>query len=176
VIADSFANVLGVFRGQRFGLDEHGGQALWFACVDDASDMEITPQHFRVRMPKHHDLDYSVETAAGVMSFLLADSIDTRIVRTRITPRKIQAGRMPGWTCPSRHVLAEAWTLRVVVRLRTNEDALDEPIPDISKKIYVKLSHACTICHEVPERYRVLSDDSLVCMGCGASSARPRSR
>jgi hypothetical protein len=176
VIDDSFANVLSVFRRERFALDEHGSQALWFALDGDAADIEITPQHFRVRMPKHHDLEYSVATAAGVMSFLLAGAIDARTVRTRIAPTTIQAGRMPAWTCPSRHVLAEAWTLRVVVRVRANAAALDEPIPAISEKIYVKLSHACVICHEVPDRYRILSDDSLVCMGCGASSARPRSR
>jgi hypothetical protein len=176
VTLESFANAAAVFRGKRFALDVFGSQALWFAFGDDAGDLEITPEHFRVRMPKHQPIEYKVATAAGVLSFLLADVIDARSVRMRIKRTKVQTDRMPEWTCPSRYVLAESWISRVVVRLRVTDAELDEAIPPITDNTFVKLSHACPHCHEVPDRYE-LARGSLVCGSCGRSSDPPsRSR
>lgn len=172
---DAFANALAAFRGERFELDEHGSQALWFAFETDAADLEVTPTHFHVRPARHHEMSYPLAVAAGVLSFLLErfGTVGPRSIRTWIARTPIHVGRMPAWTTPARHVLAEAWTSRVVVRVREHEADLDDELPTLSERKFLKLSHACPHCHITPERYRVLSDGGLVCVACGASSKRP---
>ena len=70
-------------------------------------------------------------------------------------------------------MLAEAWTTRVMVRIRADEAALDDELPTVSDRKFARYAHACPQCHQVPERYRVLSDGGLVCLACGSSSAKP---
>lgn len=174
-MSNHFALVLAAFRGERFALDEHGAQALWFALETAAADLSITPEAFHIRPTGHHDMDYPLESAAGVMSFLLerVGSVGPRSIKTWIASTTIHAGRFPAWTSPARHILAEAWIARVMVRIRADESALDDELPTLSDRKFARYTHECPHCGQVPERYRVLSDGSLVCPGCGASSAKP---
>lgn len=128
---DDFARALAAFRGERFELDEHGCQALWFAFSPDAADLEITPTEFHVRPAGHHELRYAVAVAPGVLGFLLErfGTVGPRSVRTWIAPTLMRVGRFPAWTSPARHVLAEAWTSRIVVRVRDTETDLDDELP-----------------------------------------------
>ncbi len=173
--AEHFARVLAAFRGERFLLDEHGAQGLWFALEPAAADLSITPEAFHIRPTGHHDMTYPLVSAPGVMSFLLerVGSVGPRSIKTWIASTTIGAGRFPKWTSPPRHVLAEAWTTRVLIRVRTEETQLDDELPTLSARKFARYAHACPHCRRVPERYRVLSDGALVCLGCGSSSVKP---
>ncbi len=176
-----FAGVLATFRGERFPLDDKGAQGLWFALHPTASDLTITPEAFHIRPAKHHDMEFPLACAPGILSFLLerVGSVGPRSIKTWIAPTTVKAGggpgadRFPAFTSPPRHVLAEAWTTRVMVRIRAEEAELDDELPTLAERRFARFGHACPHCREVPDRYRVLSDGALVCTKCGASSAMP---
>ena len=181
-----FARVLATFRGERVPLDDQGAKGLWFALDQPASDLVVTPEVFVIRPAKRHDMEFSLECAPGILSFLLerVGTVGPRSIKTWIAPTTVKAGvaggpgagaagGFPAFMSPPRHVLAEAWTTRVMVRIRADEAELDDELPTLAERRFVRFGHPCPHCREVPDRYRVLSDGGLVCTKCGASSAMP---
>jgi hypothetical protein len=135
--AQSFANVLAAFRGARFALDADGSAALWQIMNAAACDIDITPTRLVTRERPGTELEFPIESAAGVVSFVLerAGAVGPRSIRTWIAPVTIPAiADVPAWPCPSRYVLVEAWVSRIAMRVRTRETDLDEELPTLPQR------------------------------------------
>ena len=148
------------FRGEPFALDAFGKQALWFVSVSESADLEITRERFSLHMYGHHEMDYPLETAPGVVSALVGN----------VQPRDIRELRtwVPMLPAP-RFMLARASEDGVVIRLRKREAELELPVPSRSEQRFVYADHACPKCGDAPEKFRQLWDGALVCQACGAS-------
>ncbi len=164
--------MLSAFRGEPLELDDWGRQVLFFILNAPAADLEITPKRFYIRLFGHHDMDYPLEVAPGVISLLVGNVLprDTREIRTWVPMMKVPGA---AFMVPPRYILAQASLERVTVRLRRVEADLDQPVPSLAEKHYVIAARACPHCTVVPERYRVLWDGGYVCQACGASSRSP---
>jgi hypothetical protein len=139
VSAETFARVLATFRGERFPLDEHGARCLRAALDPTATDLAVTSETFHIRPARGHDAEYPVDAAPSVLSFLLerAGTVGPRSIKTWIAPTTIRLAEST-WAAPARHVLAEAWTSRVLVRIREHEVDLDDELPTVPARKSVR--------------------------------------
>lgn len=165
-------------RGRRFPLDAHGSQMLWF-MVQDGCAAEITPSSFVVPYIISGRSDhYDLLLAPGIISFLLGG---TRLPEAGHVIRQIHlfAGatfdRFPPWDesrLGARYVRIDDVDGRIVFRIRASVAALAALGPEVAvvdPVRFVVLERTCLHCGHIPERYRVLRDGSLVCLGCGRS-------
>jgi len=132
-----FAHVLAAFRGARFALDADGSATLWQIMNAPACDVDITPERLVTRERPGTELEFPLEGAPGVVSFVLerTGSIGPRSVRTWIAPVTIPAiADVPAWNCPARYAMVEAWISRIAIRVRTRETDLDEELPTMPQR------------------------------------------
>ena len=93
-------------------------------------------------------------------------------VRFAIEPTEIApVGIFPAWKMPALHVWMRGAPDRITIRVRNTVAALADPLPVPPPLVptYLELTHPCRHCGQVPKRYRVLLDESLVCLACGRS-------
>ena len=180
--AESFESVMAVLRGERIALDPGASKMLSFMLEDPRGcDAEITPSWFWIRFGRTFSPHrYVMQVAPAVVSFLLdgADFPATRRLTRRLEPTTIPAigDRFPSWAFGARYVWIEALIARTVIRIRDTEAALADALPEIPPHLgpaFVVLDRTCPHCGRVPERYRVLSDGSHVCLLCGRSMPPP---
>jgi len=150
-----------------------GAQALFMVLGQNEADLEITPERFSIRPWGFHDMDYPLEAAPGVISLLVAgEDAYGRMVRKHVDRFEVPPVLGPAFVGPGRYVHASAWQSRIEIRLRRHEEDLDAAVPARDEKRYIPGRRVCPHCQVMPERYRVLFDDSLVCDACGASWPR----
>lgn len=182
LLAACYEAVRSALRGGRFSLDARGSQMLWFMVQSDCA-AEITPSSFIVPYIISGRSDhYQLSLAPGIISFLLGG---TGLPRTGHVIRQIHlvapATRdgIPAWNesrLGARYVRFDDVDGRTVFRIRASEAALAElgpEVPVVDPLRFLVLERTCLHCGRIPERYRVLRDDSLVCLACGRSMPPP---
>jgi len=182
LLAACYEAVRSALRGGRFSLDARGSQMLWF-MVQSGCAAEITPSSFIVPYIISGRSDhYQLSLAPGIISFLLGG---TGLPRTGHVIRQIHlvapATRdgIPAWNesrLGARYVRFDDIDGRTVFRIRASEAALAElgpEVPVVDPLRFLVLERTCLHCGRIPERYRVLRDDSLVCLACGRSMPPP---
>jgi hypothetical protein len=170
-----FARVLAAFAGERYPLDAGASKVMNFMLHDcSGCDATITPHDFAINFGwnygPHH---YFMATAPAIASWLL-DAVGVR--GEREVRGRIAAARIPAippffaWELPALHVALVAGLTEVTIRVRDSEAALATPLPEPDRTPkFATLAQPCAHCLQVPERYRVLGDGSLVCLACGRS-------
>jgi hypothetical protein len=167
-----FALALEAFAGRRFELGSGSGKMLRILLGGHDLDASITPSGIRLSFGgRTHD--YMPETAPAIVSWLLdaaGAQPDTREITASIGPAEMRTYGI--WRLSRLHVRLSATRELIAIRVRSAAEALDVPLPlprPLPEPPYVVLPERCPHCGEVPERYRVLHDWSLVCLACGRS-------
>lgn len=150
---------------------------LRFMLANDAGcDGWLTPKSFVVQygwhLSHHH---YYSDTAVEVTSWLVERLGGHRGV--------LAAGELPalhpipGWRHGARAVWIEATPEKITILIRAaNSPALPattpDPIESLRRVEHVAGSWPCPSCGQTPDRYRKLSDTTVVCLACGSSSTK----
>ena len=180
---DSYEAVQGALRGEGAPLDAATAKMLWYLLEHEAGcDAEITPRSFTVWYVGRGASPYVLAVAPGVVGFLLEGEAlpgPGHVIRP-LGPGTIPAvAPLPPQPFGTRYVRIDASTDRTVIRIRPDAAALADLGPEVpieGPHRFVVGERACPHCGRVPDRYRVLGDDSLVCMACGASMPRASRR
>jgi len=174
--AESYEAVQSALRGGPVSLSPSVSKMLWFMLESERGcDAEVTPRSFTVWYGTRGASQYFLSVAAGIVSFLL-DGValpETRHVIRRIGPTTVPPfPPFPSWAFGVRHVRIDAIADRTMIRVRTSEAPLADlgsEVPIEGRHQFLALDRACPHCGRTPDRYRVLSDGSHVCLACGRS-------
>lgn len=176
--AESYAAVQSALRGEPIPLEPSHTKMLWYMLHDErGSDAEITRSRLTVWYGRGGASPYYLRVAPGVLGFLLAGVVlsETRHVIRRLAPASVPL--LPGFPAFGvRYVRIDATAEKTLIRVRTSEAPLADLGPDVpieGRHRFVVLDRACPHCGRIPERYRVLTDGSYVCLACGASMPPP---
>jgi hypothetical protein len=172
--AQSYDLVLSVLRGKRVPLDPGSRKMLSLVVCDRAGcDLEITPSSFTVSWSSERSHAYYLWCAPGLVSFLL-DGMPmppTPRLTRQLGPMTLAASdRAPRLDVEERHLRIEALDERLSIRVRDSAATLDDELPAPPPLPEPPVGHRCPHCNEIPERYRVLADRTIVCLACGRSS------
>src|SRR5262245_38136457 len=174
---ENYADVLAVLHGRRIPLDVATWQIASFMLVDRGGcDAEITRSAFTLSWRRGELHAYARWCAPGVVSFLLQGATfpATRHLTRRLGPMTIPATvRYPMLQFDARYVRIASLDASVAIRVRDSEADLDHELAPVPPLPDPPTGHRCPHCVQVPERYRVLSDGTLVCLACGRSSPSP---
>ena len=175
--ATSYQDVLAALHGEPLPFTPRTSKMLWFMLKrEQGCDAEITTAGLTVWYGEGGSR-YSMPVAPGVVSFLRAgvDLSERRHLSQRMGPAIVpEVGGFPAWGFGSRHVRLDVTDEKILIRIRTSESELSDLGPEVpieGRPRFLILDRACPHCVQVPERYRVLSDGSLVCLACGRSSS-----
>ena len=197
----AFDRVRAALAGERFPLDA-GSTKLLFYMLErpDGCDAWLTPGRFVIQYGWHLAHHPWVEDdAPRVVSWLCASAPAGYLAAGTMpwwfpNPERVSEERFgygpdgkmarlasepvgPCWSYGARRVWFDATPERITLLVR---DATVDPGPDAwpapiePPPAFLAGDHPCPHCGDVPDRYRRLSDGSLVCMACGRSSVGGR--
>lgn len=175
--AASYQDVLAALHGAPLPLTTGTSKMLRYMLGSERGcDAEITPTDLTVWYDEGGSR-YALRVAPGIVSFLRAsaDLSRSRHLQRQIGPAIFpEVGEFPAWGFGSRHVRLDVTDDKILIRIRTSESelaALGPEVPIEGRHRFLVLERACPHCGQVPDRYRVLSDGSLVCLACSRSSS-----
>ncbi|HEX7837504.1 MAG TPA: hypothetical protein VF469_08585 [Kofleriaceae bacterium] len=178
---ECFAQAGAVLGGARLPLTAGASKVLRFMLERrEGCDAWLTPDWFVVQYGwhlAHHR--YYAEVAPPIVSWLLHEGgVQDAIERCAVVCPKRSLPRIDGflaWSYDTRTVWIEAMPAQITLRIRDarSSSILVVPAPVEPPIEYLAGTWPCPHCHAQPERYRVLRGGAVVCLACGASSARP---